>query len=85
MRSQREPNTATLRRRSSRGKRGRWANKRRKLTISAVHASYPADSRTRSLLRRKLLAVGTIRSRVSFFMNRFRKLGFVKYNGEIQV
>jgi CRP/FNR family transcriptional regulator, cyclic AMP receptor protein len=29
--------------------------------------------------------VGTTRSRVSFFMNRFRKLGFIKYNGEIQV
>jgi len=29
--------------------------------------------------------IGTTRSRVSFFMNRFRKLGFVKYNGEIQV
>jgi CRP/FNR family transcriptional regulator, cyclic AMP receptor protein len=25
--------------------------------------------------------VGTTRSRVSFFMNRFRKLGFVDYNG----
>jgi CRP/FNR family transcriptional regulator, cyclic AMP receptor protein len=29
--------------------------------------------------------IGTTRSRVSFFMNRFRKLGFVEYNGEIQV
>jgi CRP/FNR family cyclic AMP-dependent transcriptional regulator len=29
--------------------------------------------------------VGTTRSRVSFFMNRFRELGFVKYNGEIQI
>jgi CRP/FNR family cyclic AMP-dependent transcriptional regulator len=29
--------------------------------------------------------VGTTRSRVSFFMNRFRKLGFIKYNGEIRV
>ena len=26
--------------------------------------------------------VGTTRSRVSFFMNRFRKLGFVQYDGE---
>ena len=25
--------------------------------------------------------VGTTRSRVSFFMNRFRKLGFIQYNG----
>ena len=29
--------------------------------------------------------VGTTRSRVSFFMNRFRKLGFVEYNGRIRV
>jgi CRP/FNR family cyclic AMP-dependent transcriptional regulator len=29
--------------------------------------------------------VGTTRSRVSFFMNRFRKLGFINYNGRIQV
>jgi CRP-like cAMP-binding protein len=29
--------------------------------------------------------VGTTRSRVNFFMNKFRKLGFIKYNGEIHV
>jgi CRP/FNR family cyclic AMP-dependent transcriptional regulator len=29
--------------------------------------------------------VGTTRSRVSFFMNRFRKLGFIRYNGELEV
>jgi CRP-like cAMP-binding protein len=29
--------------------------------------------------------VGTTRSRVNFFMNRFRKLGFIKYNGAIEV
>jgi CRP-like cAMP-binding protein len=29
--------------------------------------------------------IGTTRSRVSFFMNKFRKLGFVKYNGTIEV
>jgi len=29
--------------------------------------------------------IGTTRSRVSFFMNRFRKLGFIEYNGEIKV
>src|SRR6202020_23384 len=29
--------------------------------------------------------IGTTRSRVSFFMNRFRKLGFIQYNGELQV
>jgi CRP/FNR family transcriptional regulator, cyclic AMP receptor protein len=29
--------------------------------------------------------VGTTRSRVSYFMNRFRELGFVRYNGELEV
>ncbi len=29
--------------------------------------------------------VGTTRSRVNFFMNKFRKLGFIKYNGGLQV
>ena len=29
--------------------------------------------------------IGTTRSRVSFFMNRFRTMGFINYNGRIQV
>ncbi len=29
--------------------------------------------------------VGTTRSRVNFFMNKFRKLGFIDYNGGLQV
>jgi CRP/FNR family transcriptional regulator, cyclic AMP receptor protein len=29
--------------------------------------------------------IGTTRSRVNFFMNRFRKLGFIHYNGGLQV
>jgi hypothetical protein len=29
--------------------------------------------------------VGTTRSRVSFFMNRFRKLGLIEYDGRIRV
>lgn len=29
--------------------------------------------------------IGTTRSRVSFFMNRFRSLGYIEYNGRIQV
>lgn len=29
--------------------------------------------------------IGTTRSRVSFFMNRFRKLGFIEYNGRVRV
>ena len=29
--------------------------------------------------------IGTTRSRVSFFMNKLRKLGFISYNGTIEV
>jgi len=29
--------------------------------------------------------VGTTRGRVNFFMNKFRKLGFIRYNGELEV
>jgi CRP-like cAMP-binding protein len=29
--------------------------------------------------------IGTTRPRVSFFMNKFRKLGFIEYNGRLQV
>jgi len=38
-------------------------------------------------LTQEMLAemVGTTRSRVSFFMNKFRKLGFIDYNGKLEV
>ena len=29
--------------------------------------------------------VGTTRTRVNFFLNRFRKLGFIEYNGTLQI
>jgi CRP/FNR family transcriptional regulator, cyclic AMP receptor protein len=29
--------------------------------------------------------VGTTRSRVNFFMNKFRRLGFIEYNGHLKV
>ena len=29
--------------------------------------------------------IGTTRARVSFFMNRFRRLGFIEYNGNVEV
>jgi CRP-like cAMP-binding protein len=29
--------------------------------------------------------IGTTRSRVNFFMNKFRKLGFIRYNGGLQI
>jgi CRP/FNR family transcriptional regulator, cyclic AMP receptor protein len=38
-------------------------------------------------IRQETLAemIGTTRSRVSFFMNKFRKLGFISYKGGIEV
>jgi CRP/FNR family transcriptional regulator, cyclic AMP receptor protein len=29
--------------------------------------------------------IGTTRSRVSFFMNKFRKFGYIKYNGKLEI
>ena len=29
--------------------------------------------------------IGTTRSRVNLFMNKFRKMGFIEYNGEIKI
>ena len=39
------------------------------------------------LLNQDMLAdmIGTTRPRVNFFMNKFRKLGFVDYNGTLRV
>jgi CRP/FNR family transcriptional regulator, cyclic AMP receptor protein len=39
------------------------------------------------LVSQEMLAemVGTTRSRVNFFMNKFRKLGFIEYNGGLQI
>jgi CRP/FNR family transcriptional regulator, cyclic AMP receptor protein len=53
-------------------------------------ARYGAQSQAQKVLPRvsqEMLAemIGTTRSRVNFFMNKFRKLGFIQYNGEIHV
>ncbi len=53
-------------------------------------ARYGAEGQPQKVLPKvsqEMLAemIGTTRSRVNFFMNKFRKLGFIKYNGEIQV
>jgi CRP-like cAMP-binding protein len=46
----------------------------------AAHTALPKVSQ-------ELLAemVGTTRSRINFFMNKFRKLGFIEYNGSVKV
>jgi CRP-like cAMP-binding protein len=53
-------------------------------------ARYGADERPQKIVAQVsqgTLAemIGTTRSRVSFFMNKFRKLGFIKYNGGLEV
>ncbi len=53
-------------------------------------ARYGAPGRPQKVLPKisqEVLAemIGTTRSRVNFFMNKFRKLGFIKYNGNVQV
>jgi CRP-like cAMP-binding protein len=53
-------------------------------------ASYGAQDQPQKVIPKvsqEVLAemIGTTRSRVNFFMNKFRKLGFIKYNGEIHV
>jgi CRP/FNR family transcriptional regulator, cyclic AMP receptor protein len=44
-------------------------------------------SRTVPKLSQEVLAdmIGVTRSRVNFFMNKFRKLGFIEYNGDIKI
>jgi CRP-like cAMP-binding protein len=53
-------------------------------------ARYGAQGHPQSVLPKvsqEMLAemIGTTRTRVNFFMNKFKKLGFVRYNGEIHV
>src|ERR1700733_259453 len=53
-------------------------------------ARYGAQGRPQKVLAKvsqETLAgmIGTTRSRVNFFMNKFRKLGFIEYNGEIRI
>src|ERR1700683_274283 len=53
-------------------------------------ARYGQQDRAQKMLPKvsqKMLAemIGTTRSRVNFFMNKFRKLGFIQYNGELRI
>ena len=51
-------------------------------TVRTATATALADS---SLVHIDKEMFGTTRSRVSFFMNKFRKLGFIEYNGGLHV
>jgi len=59
----------------------------RTLLLLARYGEPEASHRTLPKVSQETLAemVGTTRSRVNFFMNRFRKLGFIEYNGELKI
>jgi CRP/FNR family cyclic AMP-dependent transcriptional regulator len=66
------------------------SSEKRLARILLLLAQFGKDSKPETIvpkISQELLAemIGTTRSRVSFFMNRFRKLGFIEYNGEIRV
>jgi len=66
------------------------SSERRLARLLLLLANYGNEGRPEPIIAKisqETLAemIGTTRSRVSFFMNRFRKLGFISYNGHIEV
>ena len=66
------------------------SSEKRLARILLLLAQFGKDSKPETVvpkISQEVLAemIGTTRSRVSFFMNRFRKLGFIEYDGEIRV
>lgn len=59
----------------------------RALLLMARYGEPEASHRVLPRVSQQLLAerVGTTRSRVNFFMNKFRKLGFIDYNGALKI
>jgi CRP/FNR family cyclic AMP-dependent transcriptional regulator len=59
----------------------------RTLLLLARYGKVDTDSRVLPKLSQETLAemIGTTRSRVNFFMNKFRKLGLIEYNGGLKV
>jgi CRP/FNR family transcriptional regulator, cyclic AMP receptor protein len=59
----------------------------RTLLLLARYGTEDRPQRVLPKISQETLAemVGTTRSRVNFFMNKFRKLGFIKYNGGLQI
>jgi len=59
----------------------------RTLLLLARYGKEPHPERTLPKVSQDLLAemISTTRSRVNFFMNRFKKMGFIRYNGGLQV
>jgi CRP-like cAMP-binding protein len=59
----------------------------RTLLLLAQYGTQEQPDRMLPKLSQETLAemIGTTRSRVNFFMNKFKKLGFIKYNGGIHI
>jgi len=59
----------------------------RTLLLLARYGEPKASHRALPKVSQELLAemVGTTRSRINFFMNKFRKLGFIEYNGALKI
>jgi CRP/FNR family transcriptional regulator, cyclic AMP receptor protein len=59
----------------------------RTLLLVATYGKEDQPEKIAAKISQETLAemVGTTRSRVSFFMNKFRKLGYIKYNGGLQI
>jgi hypothetical protein len=55
--------------------------------LLARYGKEPPPQRMLPKVSQQMLAemIGTTRPRVNFFMNKFRKLGFIKYNGGLQI
>jgi CRP/FNR family cyclic AMP-dependent transcriptional regulator len=69
--------------RSESAQRRRWC----RLLLLARYGDERTPGRVLPKISQDTLAemVGTTRSRVNVFMNKFRKLGFIKYNGTLTV
>jgi CRP/FNR family cyclic AMP-dependent transcriptional regulator len=66
------------------------SSERRLARLLLILANYGNEGKPEPILAKisqETLAemIGTTRSRVSFFMNKFRQLGFISYNGNIEV
>jgi len=59
----------------------------RSLLLLASYGQEDQPHRVIPKVSQEMLAemIGATRSRVNFFMNKFRKMGFIKYNGGLQV
>jgi CRP-like cAMP-binding protein len=66
------------------------SSERRLARLLLLLANFGKEGKLESIIptiNQDILAakVGTTRSRINFFMNKFRKLGFIEYNGGLKI